>query len=265
MEVFTSNMTIAVIMIHSECREVPNSRRNRERSHLLRGRIYLAIWWGDITCIYCGFQFFRCPNEPQRHIFPSATIEFCLSYQTWVVICQRTKRRVRMNNCCFPSKLYQPNMDISTPVLVWRVWLWVWWLQLLLFVHNCFHQHPTVLSWNPEHQSWKIMLLMISVLIHHVPPLLFPHLPKNPVLFVPFLTNMDWIPNPWVPRIKCWRQSWQKQTNILLHPEPNLRKKESKEILVIGSLHHNTRVLHAKARSIPSWLSRELLASPSVW
>ena len=61
MEVFTSNMTIAVIMVHSECPEVPNSRRNRERSHLLRGRIYLAIWiaeskrdyimsWYDILC-----------------------------------------------------------------------------------------------------------------------------------------------------------------------------------------------------------------------
>ena len=36
MEVFTSNMTIAVIMVHSECPEMPNSRRNRERSHLSR-------------------------------------------------------------------------------------------------------------------------------------------------------------------------------------------------------------------------------------
>ena len=48
MEVFTSNMTIAVIMVHSECPEMPNSMRNRERSHLLRGRIYLAIWSGKV-------------------------------------------------------------------------------------------------------------------------------------------------------------------------------------------------------------------------
>ena len=36
MEVFTSNMTISAIMVHSVCHEVPNSRRNRERSHLSR-------------------------------------------------------------------------------------------------------------------------------------------------------------------------------------------------------------------------------------
>ena len=36
LEVFTSNMTIAVIMVHPECPEVLNSRRNRVRSHLSR-------------------------------------------------------------------------------------------------------------------------------------------------------------------------------------------------------------------------------------
>ena len=34
MEVFTSNMTIVGIVVHSECPEVPKSRRNRERSRI---------------------------------------------------------------------------------------------------------------------------------------------------------------------------------------------------------------------------------------
>ena len=45
MEVFTNNMTIAGIMVNSECPEVPNSKEKPGKvSHLLRARIYLAIW-----------------------------------------------------------------------------------------------------------------------------------------------------------------------------------------------------------------------------
>ena len=51
MEVFTVSMTIAVIIVHSECPEMPNSRSNRERSYLLRGRIYLAIWCASVNSI----------------------------------------------------------------------------------------------------------------------------------------------------------------------------------------------------------------------
>ena len=69
MEVFTSNMIIAVIMVHSECREVPNSRRNRERSHLLRGRIYLAIWL---------YRFVERSRDPSR--FPVLKIVIFASF-----------------------------------------------------------------------------------------------------------------------------------------------------------------------------------------
>ena len=76
MEVFTRNMTIAVIMVHSECPEVPNSRRNRERSHLLRGRIYLAIWKGQRS-FSKSFRLWACAFTMS---YPAAT-SWCVGVQ----------------------------------------------------------------------------------------------------------------------------------------------------------------------------------------